>query len=222
MLLPGISWPGGSPENAGIIIGVVAAAYLTALWLAAILWTVRDIRSRSRDPITQLVSILLVVILSLPGWLLYLVLRPPLTLSDAYGRQLEEEAILQGLAEQFACPRCTADVRDDYVVCPQCATRLREPCTACQRALMFSWRLCPWCTKERTPKTVAIEAVPVLPRPRDRIGAAGAWIQARPRCYRGQARSPRSPAPARAWAWNHPAAAVPDCNTPSARAPLTS
>ena len=149
MLLPAISWPGGSLENTGIIVAVIVGTYLSALWLAAIIWTARDIRERARDPITQVVAVLIVVAFTLPGWVLYLVLRPPLTLAEVYERQLEEESLLQDLQNQLACPECGHDVSDDYVVCPRCAHPLKEPCGACDRPLLFSWHTCPWCA---TPK----------------------------------------------------------------------
>ena len=69
-MLPGIGWPGGSPENTGIIIGVIAAAYFGALWLAALTWTFRDIRERSRDPITQTDAVAIVLLFSFAGWVL--------------------------------------------------------------------------------------------------------------------------------------------------------
>ncbi len=171
MLLPGISWPGGSPENSGIILGVIFAAYLGAMWLAAIVWTARDIRERSRDPVTQAVATVIVVILNLPGWVLYLVLRPPLTLSEVYERQLEEEALLQDLTNQLACPACGAEAHEDYVVCPHCTAELKQPCRACDRALLFSWRACPWCATKREPVLPAAAAIttpdaaPSPPRP---------------------------------------------------------
>lgn len=155
MLLPGVSWPGGNPEGTGIIIGVVAGAYLGALWLAAIAWTFRDIRERTRDPITQTVAVLMVMGFSFAGWVLYHVLRPGLTLAEVYERQLEEEALLQDLSTPLACPQCGVEVTEDYVSCPYCANALKEPCASCGRALTFSWAVCPWCT---TPRRAAAAA----------------------------------------------------------------
>ena len=40
------------------------------------IWTYRDIRSRARDPLVQILSALLVAVLNLPGVLVYLILRP--------------------------------------------------------------------------------------------------------------------------------------------------
>ena len=144
-----IGWPGGSPENTGIIIGVILGAYLAALWLTAIVWTARDIRARSADPVTQAVAVAMVAGLNLPGWVLYRVLRPPITLAELYERHLEEQALLADLSSQPACPVCRAVVSDDYVVCPHCATNLKDECTGCGKALSFSWGTCPWCGRVR-------------------------------------------------------------------------
>lgn len=158
MLVPAISWPGGSPENTAIIVGVVVGAYLGALWLAALIWTVRDIRERSEDPFTQVVAFSIVFVFNLPGWVLYLVLRPPLTLADVYERQLEEEALRQELDDRLACPSCDREVQEEYVACPLCGTTLKTPCRACERPVSFSWVACPWCGARREP-TPAIAAV---------------------------------------------------------------
>ena len=145
MLLPAISWPGGSPENTGIIIGVVIGAYVGALWLAAILWTIRDIRERSQDPVTQLIAISMVVVFSLAGWVLYMVLRPGFTIAAVYDRQLEEEALLQEIEERPFCPGCNRPARSDWHICPYCQTILTKPCLQCEQLLDLTWNVCPYC-----------------------------------------------------------------------------
>ena len=148
-IAPLISWPGGSPENTGIVVGVILGAYVIALWLTAVIWTARDIRSRSHDPVSQFVAVSMVMALNLPGWVLYRVLRPPLTLAELYERQLEEETLLRDLGHELACPTCSAPVEEAYVACPHCATGLKDACESCGKALSFAWRACPWCASER-------------------------------------------------------------------------
>ncbi len=177
-LIPAISWPGGSPENTGIIAGVIVGAYLGAVWLAALIWTIRDIRDRSEDPITQVVAFLIVLIFNLPGWVLYQVLRPPLTLADVYERQLEEEALRQELDNRLACPTCEREVEDDYVACPQCATQLKTPCRECSRAVSFSWMACPWCGTRRHDEAPKLEPIPMAKE--EAVPAAADWSQANP------------------------------------------
>ena len=130
----------------------IAAAVLVALWLGLIVWTWRDMRSRSRDPIAQLMATLLVVVLSLPGVLVYLLVRPRETLAEAYERSLEEEALLQGIEEKGVCPGCGRPTQSRWQVCPACYTRLKKPCVACGELLELPWLLCPYCA---TPQPTA-------------------------------------------------------------------
>ena len=131
------------------ILAVVAAiliAYAVVLWLGTLVWAYRDIRERTRDSWSHLVSLLIVVLFNLPGLVLYLVLRPRETLMEAYERRLETEALLRELPEdRGVCPRCSRVVRDEFLLCPYCRTGLREPCTGCGRALELSWAACPYC-----------------------------------------------------------------------------
>ncbi|NIW47440.1 MAG: zinc ribbon domain-containing protein, partial [Gammaproteobacteria bacterium] len=65
------------------------------VWISLVVWTFRDMRARSRDPFAQLLAAVVVAILPGAGLLVYLILRPPETLAEAYERALEEEALLQ-------------------------------------------------------------------------------------------------------------------------------
>src|SRR6185436_11290095 len=84
----------------------IIAAYFVARWIASIWWACRDIRSRTTDVFLQIAATLLVAVFSFAGLLIYLILRPPKTLSDLYEESLEEEAFLQGIHVQTACPVC--------------------------------------------------------------------------------------------------------------------
>src|SRR5687767_1736871 len=116
-------WPGGSWEATVRYIVIVLAIYLAAMWLTLVFWTYRDIRQRTRDPIIQVAAVLLVLLLFLPGHCLYLILRPRYTLVELYERSLEEEALLQELEDQKACPTCKRRVQDEFLICPSCRTQ---------------------------------------------------------------------------------------------------
>src|SRR5215471_10244478 len=93
------------------IVLTVLAAYFVALWIAAIWWTFRDIRSRTHDFLLQLAATLLVTVF---------ILRPPRTLAELYEESLAEEAMLQDIQVQSACPACKQHAEPDYVFCPWC------------------------------------------------------------------------------------------------------
>jgi RNA polymerase subunit RPABC4/transcription elongation factor Spt4 len=127
------------------ILVVVTAVFLTSLWLGMVLWTFNDIRSRTRDIVVQIVATLMVAVLTLPGLILYFLIRPRETLAEAYERALEQEALLQAVEEPEVCPSCGAKVRADYLYCPYCHTQLKKSCVVCGRILQLDWNLCPYC-----------------------------------------------------------------------------
>jgi RNA polymerase subunit RPABC4/transcription elongation factor Spt4 len=134
-------------DTGGLFTGVIVyvGMILAAFWLAMIIWTYRDMRARSRDALAQIVVAVMVAVLTVPGVLIYLFLRPRETLSEAYERSLEEEALLQEIEEKPVCPGCKQRVQEEWQACPNCHTRLKRPCTRCVRMLDLSWDLCPYC-----------------------------------------------------------------------------
>ena len=141
-------------------------AFLAALWLAMVIWTCRDIRSRTRDIFAQILAALVVAILNVPGLLIYFILRPPETLAEAYTRSLEEEALLQGIEEADVCPGCGQRALPEYIVCPTCHTKLKKTCLHCGRALNLRWTVCPYCG------TAAVTSGAPAPTPGPGAGAA--------------------------------------------------
>jgi RNA polymerase subunit RPABC4/transcription elongation factor Spt4 len=174
------SWPGGSWEATVRYVLALLLIYLAAVWVALVFWTYRDIRQRTRDPVLQTVAVLLVLLFFLPGHWVYLIVRPRYTLAELYERSLEEEALLQELEDQKACPTCKRRVQDDFLVCPSCRTQLKEPCRQCGRPLSYAWVACPYCGLEKPPRE-GFGARPVRPP--------------QPRQYSAQpAPAPRAPA----------------------------
>ncbi len=139
-----IGWPGGDWQSTAAGAAWIVGGYLALIWVTTILWTYRDIRSRSRDPLSQLVGVAMSLV-PFAGLPLYFVVRPRETLQQAYDRQLEQEAILSELYSTSACPDCRRPVQDDFMACPYCQTSLKEPCADCGRLLAHAWRHCPYC-----------------------------------------------------------------------------
>lgn len=123
----------------------IIGALLAAIWLSMIIWTFRDMRARSRDPFAQILATLVVALLPGVGLLVYLILRPPETLAEAYERALEEEALLQEIEERPACPGCSRTVDRNWLLCPHCHTRLRKACPDCNALMDLHWNVCPYC-----------------------------------------------------------------------------
>ena len=136
------------PANIQPLIGFVLAllgAYAVLFLIALVIWTFRDIRSRTRDVLLQILATLLVVVFNVPGLILYFILRPQDTLTEAYEHALGQEALLQDIEERYICPSCRRKAEPDYLVCPHCYAELRKHCANCERLLNLNWDVCPYC-----------------------------------------------------------------------------
>jgi RNA polymerase subunit RPABC4/transcription elongation factor Spt4 len=142
-------------SNVFVVIAAFLGAFLAALWLGLVIWTFRDIRSRSRDIFAQILATLVVAILNLPGLLIYMMVRPRETLAEAYDRSLEEEALLQSIEERESCPGCGQRTESEWIICPHCHTRLKKHCHHCGRVLQLHWTVCPYCGTSHRPAATA-------------------------------------------------------------------
>lgn len=132
-------------QNAvGPLIGCTVA-FLVIFWLSLVIWTFRDIRSRTQDLFSQVLATLLVAVFFVGGLFIYMILRPRQTLAEIYERQLEEESLLAEMTERQTCTNCHARIESDFQVCPSCGQKLKRPCPKCERLLELRWTFCPYC-----------------------------------------------------------------------------
>lgn len=141
----------------------VSGAVISATWLGLILWTWRDMRQRSRDPLAQIAASLMVAVLGIFGIAIYVMLRPTETLTEAYERSLEEEALLQNIEEKPVCPGCGRPTEAEWQVCPYCHTKLKKPCVNCARMLELPWNLCPYCATPQVEQAASARAARETP-----------------------------------------------------------
>lgn len=123
-----------------------------AIWLASVIWTVRDITDRTGNVLIQTFSVLLVVIFTpILGLPLYLLIRPRTTLAEKY----YEEA---GIAESeyvSVCPKCDGEVGEDFRFCPHCGEELLDACANCGAPKEKDWKFCAVCGSDgKTKKEV--------------------------------------------------------------------
>lgn len=136
-------------SNLSVIAVAVSAAFIAALWLSIIFWVIRDIRSRSRDPLMTFLSVLLVIVLFIPGIIIYRIIRPGQTFEEKYHAALEEEALLREMEKQLHCPSCGKPVKENWLLCPNCHTKMKKKCIACGGLMELQWNICPICGEQQ-------------------------------------------------------------------------
>src|SRR5579859_7756018 len=129
----------------GVVVGFLVT-FIVIFWISLIIWTFRDIRSRTQDLLSQVLATLLVAVFFVGGLFIYMILRPRQTLAEIYERQLEEESLLAEMTERQTCNNCHARIEGDFQVCPSCGQKLKRPCPKCERLLELRWTFCPYCT----------------------------------------------------------------------------
>ncbi len=145
----------------GWIVGYLVA-FAVLFLISLVIWTFRDIRLRTQDLTTQILSTALVVFFNVAGLFIYLILRPRQTLAEIYERQLEEESLLAEMTERQTCSNCHARIEGDFQICPSCGQKLKRSCPKCERLLELRWTYCPYCTTNVAPVNVPT-SMPGLP-----------------------------------------------------------
>jgi hypothetical protein len=174
------------------VVLAFTGAFMLAIWLSLIIWTFRDVRSRSRDVFAILLATLMVVIFGPLGLLLYFLLRPPTTLAELYERSLEEEALLQDLEERIVCPGCRRKIETEWMVCPDCHAILKRQCVTCGKLLHLRWDICPYCVTA----VIGDAAGDHRDQPVPTSAAVPASTASRPHNPEAQSTRPASPEPA--------------------------
>lgn len=132
-------------SNLVLILTAWGAAFLVVFWVSLVFWAYRDIRKRTGDKLLQILAVIVVTLLFLPGVLVYLMLRPQQTLEEEYQATLEEEALLYAIENTHHCPGCSRKINEKWIVCPECHTRLQKTCHHCSRLMELQWNICPYC-----------------------------------------------------------------------------
>jgi RNA polymerase subunit RPABC4/transcription elongation factor Spt4 len=143
-------------EHFGAFI-VIATIYGIILWLALSYWALKDARSRSENPSFHLFAMAINLLAPLLGLLVYILVRPSVTLAEHRSLELEAEALTRSAEEEDMrpCPACGREIERDFVLCPYCQTRFAKRCPECHRSVRLGWRLCPYCAATLEVATVA-------------------------------------------------------------------
>lgn len=139
----------------------VAIAYFFIIWIAVLVWVIKDISNRTNNIFLQIFSILLIVLLT-PLWVFfYLLIRPGKTVLEKYYQEIEDNLeILSSIVkdkvdagwEMTDCTTCGYELDVDFLFCPGCKEKLRKSCTGCEKSIRKWWEVCPYCGEKQKDK----------------------------------------------------------------------
>jgi hypothetical protein len=81
------------------LTATICGSALALLLFSLVVWTARDISARSRDGLTRITAVLLVLLFNVFGLVVYLLLRPRETISERYERELIEEILTREVSQ---------------------------------------------------------------------------------------------------------------------------
>lgn len=122
--------------------------YVGIIWLALIIWTIRDSYNRSHNFLFFFFSFVLVLFFNIFGLIIYLIIRPQTTLQT---RKIEK-VTLNTLHERTTakCPSCRKKVSTEFLYCPYCKKEIVNSCLKCKKPIDKKWEICPYCGKTKT------------------------------------------------------------------------
>lgn len=136
-----------------LFIGV--GSYLLVVWLACIVWVIKDITSRTYNILVQVAAILLVICFTpIFGLPIYLLIRPKSTLFE----QFYEETSLSELtaSTQNNCKSCDWLNIVGVKYCIHCGESLEDLCKKCRTPLSKEAKFCGECGQNRLPQWPSI------------------------------------------------------------------
>ena len=133
-------------DKFGSII-IIGGLYGLVLWGALAYWALKDARSRTENPTFHFFALGVNLLFPLLGLLVYVLVRPSVTLAEYRSLEMEAEALSHTASEENMrpCPACGREIEHDFVLCPYCQTRFAKRCPDCHKAVRLGWRLCPYC-----------------------------------------------------------------------------
>jgi RNA polymerase subunit RPABC4/transcription elongation factor Spt4 len=116
--------------------------YVFIILVAIVIWVARDVVARSKSLFFHVLSIFLVIILNLPGLLIYLIIRPQKTLIEKYHEDLERKVLAEN--DEF-CLKCEKPIQLIFQFCPHCGEEAKISCKKCHKLVSKNWNNCPYC-----------------------------------------------------------------------------
>jgi hypothetical protein len=123
--------------------------YVVLVWLACSWWVYQDLPRRHTSELAPYVGAAFIVLASpllfVPALVVYRVIRPGETLSEARYRLFEDRLSQLQVQTMPRCPDCATPVEEGWLLCPSCRAKLGHRCVECGRSMAIDWTVCAWC-----------------------------------------------------------------------------
>lgn len=131
-----------------------AVVYFFIIWIAILLWVIKDISNRTTNIWLQIISIFTILFLTPFGIFIYLIIRPGKTLFEKYYQEIEYNLDLfnqiidektKSIEWESHCHECNEPISIDFKFCPKCKANLKKNCKDCNKIIYSGWNICPYC-----------------------------------------------------------------------------
>ncbi|MCP4522775.1 MAG: hypothetical protein GY828_00995 [Candidatus Gracilibacteria bacterium] len=128
--------------------------YFFIIWIALIVWVIKDINNRTQSILFQLISILIIFLGTPLGVFIYLLIRPSKTIFEKYHAEVENNLDLMqeiineknnDIGDRLHCFVCETPVLPEFKFCPKCEIQLKQECHECTKTVYRNWEICPYC-----------------------------------------------------------------------------
>ena len=118
---------------------------LGIFWIVVLYWVWLDSGDRTSSTGARVGYVLLTLCLSIPGLIIYLLIRPPQTIEEIYWADLERRYLKYETSELGDCPRCGTQLFPGFKYCPNCRLLLKVKCPSCEVEMDKYYQYCPSC-----------------------------------------------------------------------------
>ena len=120
------------------LVTYVLLSPLVFVWVIWVIHTTVDIVRRTDSIMFELFCMILVTLLWPIGWIIYLIIRPPLLQLE----KMANEAVLSNVQE---CLNCSHFNLHSHKYCVNCWEELKTTCKECRREYSKWYEYCPHC-----------------------------------------------------------------------------
>lgn len=130
-------------------------------WIVVLDWIWVDSGERTTNRKLRIFYVVIAAIFNIFGWIIYLIIRPNLTIEEIYWADLERRYLKYETNELGDCPKCGTQLYPGYLFCPKCKYRIKVRCSNCNVYIEKDSNYCPFCGISRNSNAQTEEALSI-------------------------------------------------------------